>query len=112
MLDFCVKLVHNLGVYVRIQCSQNDGFCSRGYSSSLDYRFGDRLDRSIEIDPPMMPDINGTIHRLTLTRAHIVENARYNGSIVSDGMMIGVNFREFHYKWFVTCCARVYVLVG
>ncbi len=64
----------------------------------------------MEIDPPIMHDINGTVHRLTLTEAHVLENARYNGSIVSDGLMIEVNFREFHYKWFVTCTC-VYVLV-
>ncbi len=98
VLDFCVKLVHNLGVYVRVQRSQNEGFCSRGYSGSLEYRFGDGLDGSMEIDPPIMPDINGTVHRLTLTQAHILENARYSGSIVSDGLMIEVKFCEFHYK--------------
>ncbi len=93
-----MKLVHNLGVYVRVQCSQNEGLCSRGYSGSLEHRFGDGLDGSMEIDPPIMPDINGMVHRLTLTQPHILENAGYSGSIVSDGLMIEVNFREFHYK--------------
>ncbi len=96
MLDFCVKPVHNLGVYVHVQCSQNEGFCSRGYSVSLEYRFGDGLDGSMEIDPPIMLDITGTVHRLTLTQPHIhiLENASYRGSIASDGLMIEVNFRE------------------
>ncbi len=92
---------------------QNEGFCPRGYSGSLDYRFGDGPDGSMEIYPPIMPDINGTVHRMTLTEAYVLENASYSGSIVSDGLMIEVNFREFHYKWFVTCtcvCVLVYRL--
>ncbi len=77
---------------------QNDGLCSRGYSGSLDYRFGDGPDGSMEIESPIMPDINGTVHRVTLNQSRILENASYSGSIVSDGMMIEVNFREFLYK--------------
>ncbi len=78
---------------------QSEGFCSRVYSGLLDYRFGDGLDGSRKTDP-MMPNINGTVHLLTLTRPHIhiLENASYNGTIVSDGVTIPVNFREFHYK--------------